>query len=206
VNRRNNKAPVTHGGFAFSYRRMMSAAAVRMTVLRSAWTGWRLRAARRSGWEAVVKAPSDGYTLLLVTVANVVNTTLYERLSFNFIRDIAPVASIDRVPNVMDVHPSFPVKTVPEFIAYAKANPAKSIWRRRAAGARSMLPASCSKWPPASICFTFLIAAARPRCGQVQVMFDTMQSSIEYIRAGKLRPIGGNHRDTIGRTAGHPNH
>jgi tripartite-type tricarboxylate transporter receptor subunit TctC len=75
--------------------------------------------------EAVVKAPPDGYTLLLVTVANVVNTTLYERLSFDFARDIRPVASIDRVPNVMVVHPSFPAQSVPAFIAYAKANPGK---------------------------------------------------------------------------------
>src|SRR3981189_4014274 len=75
------------------------------------------------GTEAVVKAPPDGYTLLLVGTFNAVNTTLYEKLNFNFIRDIAPVAGISRVPNVMAVHPSFRAKTVPEFIAYAKANP-----------------------------------------------------------------------------------
>ena len=77
------------------------------------------------GTEAVVRAPADGYTLLLVATANVVNATLYEKLNFNFIRDIAPVASIIVVPNVMLVHPSVPAKTVPEFIAYAKANPGK---------------------------------------------------------------------------------
>ena len=75
--------------------------------------------------EAVVKAPPDGYTLLLVTGANAINATLYEKLNFNFIRDIAPVAGIIAVPNVMVVHPSVPAKTVPEFIAYAKANPGK---------------------------------------------------------------------------------
>ena len=75
--------------------------------------------------EAVVRAPADGYTLLLVTIPNVINATLYDRLNYNFIRDIAPVASIDRVPNVMEVHPSVPARTVPEFIAYAKANPGK---------------------------------------------------------------------------------
>jgi tripartite-type tricarboxylate transporter receptor subunit TctC len=75
--------------------------------------------------EAVVRAPADGYTLLLVTAANAINTTLYEKLNFSFIRDIAPVASIIVVPNVMVVHPSVPAKTVPEFIAYAKANSGK---------------------------------------------------------------------------------
>src|SRR5262245_40666389 len=75
--------------------------------------------------EAAVRAPADGYTLLLVTAANAINTTLYEKLSFNFVRDIAPVAGIVVVPNVMVVHPSVPAKTVPEFIAYAKANPGK---------------------------------------------------------------------------------
>ena len=73
--------------------------------------------------EAVVRAPADGYTLLLVTAPNAINATLYDRLSFNFIRDIAPVASIGREPNAMVVHPSFPAKTVPEFIAYSKAHP-----------------------------------------------------------------------------------
>jgi tripartite-type tricarboxylate transporter receptor subunit TctC len=75
--------------------------------------------------EAVVRAPSDGYTLLLVNAPAAINATLYEKLNFNIIRDIAPVASISRVPNVMVVHPSFPAKTVPEFIAYAKGNPGK---------------------------------------------------------------------------------
>ena len=77
------------------------------------------------GTEAVVRRPPDGYTLLLVSVANAINATLYDKLNFNFIRDIAPVAGIIRVPNVMVVNPSVPAKTVPEFIAYAKANPGK---------------------------------------------------------------------------------
>ena len=75
--------------------------------------------------EGVVRAPADGYTLLLVGVPSAINATLYEKLSFNFIRDIVPVVAISRVPNVMEVHPSVPVATVPEFIAYAKANPGK---------------------------------------------------------------------------------
>ena len=77
------------------------------------------------GTEAVVSAAPDGYTLLLVTISNAVNATLYDKLNFDFIRDIAPVAPITRVSSVMVVHPSFPAKTVPEFIAYAKANPGK---------------------------------------------------------------------------------
>src|SRR5947209_14161344 len=75
--------------------------------------------------EAVVNAPADGYTLLILGATNAINATLYEKLNFNFIRDIAPVAGIIRVPLVMEVHPAVPVKTVPEFIAYAKANPGK---------------------------------------------------------------------------------
>src|SRR5207302_1452453 len=77
------------------------------------------------GTEAVVRAPPDGYTLLTTAAFNAINATLYDKLSFNFIRDIAPVASIMRTPAVMEVSPSFPAKTVPEFIAYAKANPGK---------------------------------------------------------------------------------
>jgi tripartite-type tricarboxylate transporter receptor subunit TctC len=95
--------------------------------------------------EAVVNAPPDGHTLLLVSPPNFVNATLYEKLNYNFIRDIAPVAGLIRVPNVMEVHPSVPAKTVPEFIAYAKANPASSTWRRAAMELRSMWLASSSK-------------------------------------------------------------
>jgi tripartite-type tricarboxylate transporter receptor subunit TctC len=85
----------------------------------------RTGAAGNIGTNAVVRAAPDGYTLLLVASPNAINATLYDKLNFNFIRDIAPVASIIRSPNVMLVHPSVPAKTVPEFIAYAKANPGK---------------------------------------------------------------------------------
>ena len=98
------------------------------------------------GTEAVVRAPADGYTLLLVTAANAINATFYEKLNFNFVRDIAPVAGIMVVPNVMVVHPSVPAKTVPEFIAYAKANPGKiNIASGPALEARPMCRASYSR-------------------------------------------------------------
>jgi tripartite-type tricarboxylate transporter receptor subunit TctC len=146
------------------------------------------------GTEAVVKAPPDGYTLLLVTVANMVNTTLYERLSFNFIRDIAPVASIDRVPNVMEVHPSFPAKTVPEFIAYAKANPGKINMASAGNGSSQHVAGELFKMIAGVNLLHLPYRGGAPALtdligGQVQVMFDTMQSSIEYIRAGKLRAL-----------------
>ena len=95
--------------------------------------------------EAVVRATADGYTLLLVASRNAINATLYDKLNFNFIRDIAPVASICRVPNVMVVNPSFPAKTVPEFIAYAKANPGKVNMASGASVPRRMCPASFSR-------------------------------------------------------------
>jgi tripartite-type tricarboxylate transporter receptor subunit TctC len=97
------------------------------------------------GTEAVVRAPADGYTLLLCGPPNAVNATLYEKLHFNFIRDIAPVAGVIRGPYVMVVNPSVPAKTVLEFVAYAKANPAKSAWRRAVSGARTTSTASCSR-------------------------------------------------------------
>jgi tripartite-type tricarboxylate transporter receptor subunit TctC len=108
------------------------------------------------GTEAVVRAPADGYTLLLVTPANAINATLYDKLNFNFIRDTAPVAGILRVANVLTVHPSVPAHTVPEFIAYAKANPGKLV----GSGGRQppMCPASCSRCCPALICSTCPIA------------------------------------------------
>ena len=92
-----------------------------------------------------MRSPADGYTLLLVGPPNAINTTLYDKLSFNFLRDIAPVAGITRERLVMVVHPSFPAKTVPEFMAYAKANPGRLVWRRRATELPPMSLASCSR-------------------------------------------------------------
>ena len=146
------------------------------------------------GAQAVVNAPPDGYTLLFVTNANAINATLYDKLNFNFIRDIAPVAPIVRVPFVMLVNPSLPAKTVPEFIAYATANPGKLTMASAGIGTVSHVAAELFKrmtgvnvltvpyrtGPPA---LTDLIA------GHVQVMFDTLPSSIEHIRTGKLRAL-----------------
>src|SRR5262249_46575037 len=97
------------------------------------------------GTETVVHAPPDGYTLLLVAAANAINATLYEKLNFNFIRDIAPVATIASAPNVMVVHPSVSARTIPEFIAHAKAHAGKLNRRRLAMAPRRIWPASCSR-------------------------------------------------------------
>ena len=95
--------------------------------------------------EAVVRSTPDGYMLLLAASPNAINASLYDKLSFNFIRDIAPVAAIGREPNIVVVNPSVPTGTVPEFIAYAKANRAGSTWRPPATAARPTWPASCSR-------------------------------------------------------------
>jgi tripartite-type tricarboxylate transporter receptor subunit TctC len=144
--------------------------------------------------EAVVRAPSDGYTLLLVSAPAAINATLYEKLSFNFIRDIAPVASISHVPHVMVVHPSFPAKTVPEFIAYAKANAGKINMASAGNGSTPHVAGELFKMMADVNLIHVPYRSAGPALtdllgGQVQVMFDNMASSIEHIRAGKLRPL-----------------
>ena len=147
------------------------------------------------GTEAVVHAPADGYTLLFVTPANAINVTLYEKLSFNFIRDIAPVSGIMRVPNMMEVHPSFPPKTVAELMAYAKANPGKICHASAGIGSSSHLAGELFKvmtgvdivhvpYRGNAPALTDLLA------GQVHLGFDSLPSTIEYIRANKLRPLG----------------
>jgi tripartite-type tricarboxylate transporter receptor subunit TctC len=144
--------------------------------------------------EAVVRAPSDGYTLLLVSAPAAINATLYEKLSFSFIRDIAPVASISHVPHVMVVHPSFPAKTVPEFIAYAKANAGKINMASAGNGSTPHVAGELFKMMAGVNLIHVPYRSAGPALtdllgGQVQVMFDNMASSIEHIRAGKLRPL-----------------
>jgi tripartite-type tricarboxylate transporter receptor subunit TctC len=146
------------------------------------------------GTEAVVRAPADGYTLLLVATANAVNATLYDKLNYDFIRDIAPVAGIIRSPNVMQVHPSVPVTTVPEFIAYAKANPGKLNMASSGNGGPEHVAGELFKMM-AGINLTHVpYRGAGPALtdllgGQVQVMFATMVSSIQYIKAGQLRAL-----------------
>jgi tripartite-type tricarboxylate transporter receptor subunit TctC len=146
------------------------------------------------GTEAVVRAPPDGYSLLAVGSNNMINATLYEKLNFNFIRDIAPVASIARVPQVMEVHPSFPAKTIPEFIAYAKANPGKVSFASAGNGSVAHVTGELFKMMTDINMLHVPYRGAAPALtdllgGQVQVMFDNMPSSIGHIRAGRLRPL-----------------
>jgi tripartite-type tricarboxylate transporter receptor subunit TctC len=146
------------------------------------------------GTEAVVDASPDGYTLLLANAANAINATLYGHLNFNFIGDIAPVAGIMRVANVMVVNPAFPAKTVPEFIAYAKANPGKLNMASGGKGDAPHMSGELFKMM-AGVDIVYVpyrgLAPALTDLlgGQVQVIFGTMPSSIEYIRAGKLRAL-----------------
>jgi tripartite-type tricarboxylate transporter receptor subunit TctC len=146
------------------------------------------------GTEAAVHAPADGYTLLLVTPPNVINASLYDNLNFNFLRDTAPVASIMRTPMVMEVNSALPVKTVAEFIAYAKANPGKVNFASSGNGTGSHVAAELFRFMtgvdivhvpyrgPAQA-LTDLIG------GRVQVMFDVLTSSIAHIRAGEVRAL-----------------
>jgi tripartite-type tricarboxylate transporter receptor subunit TctC len=144
--------------------------------------------------EAVVRALPDGYTLLLVTSVNAISTSLYEKLSFNLGRDIAPVAGITRVPNVTVVNPSVPSKTIPELIAYAKANPGKINMASGGNGTTGHLSGELFKVMTGVNMVHVPYRGTAPALtdllgGQVQVMFASMSSSIEYIRAGKLRPL-----------------
>jgi tripartite-type tricarboxylate transporter receptor subunit TctC len=147
------------------------------------------------GTEAVVKAAPDGYTLLLVNSPAAINTTLYDNLSFNFIRDIAPVASIGRVPLVMVVNPSLPAKTIPEFIAYAKANPGKVNMGSGGNGAPDHMSGELFKALAGVGILHVPYRGVAPAItdllgGQVQVIFGTMPAVIEFIKAGKLRALG----------------
>jgi tripartite-type tricarboxylate transporter receptor subunit TctC len=146
------------------------------------------------GTEVVVNAPPDGYTLVLASPANAINATLYGNLSYNFIRGIAPVAGIALAPSVMEVHPSVPAKTVPEFIAYANANPGRINMASGGIGSSQHAIGELFKMM-ARVDLTHVPyrgeapALADLLGGQVQVIFGNMPSSIEYLRAGKLRPL-----------------
>jgi tripartite-type tricarboxylate transporter receptor subunit TctC len=144
--------------------------------------------------EVVVRAPADGYTLLLVHASNAINATLYDKLNFNFIRDIAPVAGIIIVPNVMVLNPSVPAKTVPEFIAYAKANPGKINIASGGIGGPSHVSAELFKMMTGTDMLLVSYRGMAPAvtdllAGQVQLMFNSLPASIEYIKAGTLRAL-----------------
>jgi tripartite-type tricarboxylate transporter receptor subunit TctC len=146
------------------------------------------------GTEAVVHAPPDGYTLLLVGLWNAIGATLYDKLNFNFIRDITPVAGIASMPNVMEVNPSFPAKTVPELITYAKANPGKINMASGGTGGPNHMFGELFKmmtgvnvlhvpYRGEALALTDLLG------GQVQLQFGSVPASIEYIKAGRLRAL-----------------
>jgi len=146
------------------------------------------------GTEAVVRAAPDGYTLLLVSPPNTTNGTLYEHLDYDFIRDIAPVASISREPNVMVVNPSVPAKTVPEFIAYAKANPGKINYATAGIGSSQHMSGEMFKMMAGIDMVHVPHRGSAPAlqsllAGDVQVMFASMPSALEFIRAGKLQAL-----------------
>ncbi len=146
------------------------------------------------GTEAVVSAAPDGYTLLLVNPANAINTTLYKKLSFNYLQDTIQVAGIIRVPNVMEVNPSVPATTVAEFIAYAKANPGKINWATSGNGTSVHLSGELFKMMTGVQLQHVPYRGSAPALtdmlsGQVQVMFDNMPPSLPHIKAGKLRAL-----------------
>jgi tripartite-type tricarboxylate transporter receptor subunit TctC len=139
--------------------------------------------------------PPDGYTLLLVNSQNAINVALYEKLNFDFVRDIAPVGMVESVPLVMEVHPSVSAKTVPEFIAYAKANPGKLNMASAGVGGPQHIAGELFKFM-AGVDLTHIPykgstpAVTDLLAGEVQVMFDVTPTSLPHIKAGKLRPLG----------------
>jgi tripartite-type tricarboxylate transporter receptor subunit TctC len=144
--------------------------------------------------EAVIRAPADGYTLLLAVSSNAINATLYEKLNFEFIRDIAPVGSIAGTPYVMEVNPSVPAKTVPEFIAYAKANPGKINMASAGPGSAPHVAGELFRMMTGLDLVLVHYRGSAPAmpdllAGQVHVMFDPLPSSIAHIKAGALRPL-----------------
>jgi len=151
-------------------------------------------AATNIATEAVVRAPPDGYTLGTATTSNTVNSAVYQKLSFNFIRDVTMVAGIIRIPLVLEVNPAVPVKSVPELIAYAKSNPGKVSLASYGAGTTSHVVGALFKMKAGIDMIHVPYRGSAPMVtdllgGQVQVAFDALPSSIEHIRAGKLRAL-----------------
>src|SRR5215471_4256686 len=155
----------------------------------------RVGASSNLATEQVVRAPPDGYTLIQLNVANAINASLYSKLSFDVLRDLAPVASFMRVPNVMEISPTLPVKTVPEFIAYAKANPGKVLFASSGVGTTIHMSGELFKTMAAidivHVPYRGLGAGgyADLMTGTVHVTFDNLPPSLELIRAGKLRAL-----------------
>ena len=147
------------------------------------------------GTEYVARAPADGYTLLLVNSQNAINAALYEKLSFDFVRDIAPIGRVQSVPLIMVVHPSVPAKTVPEFIAHAKANPGKLNMASAGIGGPQHVAGELFKFM-AGVDLTHVPyrgttpAVTDLIAGQVQMMFDVTPTALPQIKAGRLRPLG----------------
>ena len=151
-------------------------------------------AATNLATEAVVRAAPDGYTLLLVAPANAINATLYDKLNFNFLQDVAPVAGIIRFPNVVVVNPSLPIKTIPELIAYAKANPGKLNMASSGNGSTIHMSGELFKMMTGINMVHVPYRGGAPALtdlmgGQVQVMFDNLPTSAEHVKAGKLRGL-----------------
>jgi tripartite-type tricarboxylate transporter receptor subunit TctC len=147
------------------------------------------------GTETVVRASPDGYTLLMVSPPNLINATLYEKLNYNFIQDIAPIASISREAAVVVVHPSVPAKTLPEFIAYARSNPGKINMASAGIGTMGHVPGELFKMMTGVDMVHVPYRGGGPAIadllgGQVQVSFGSLPTSIAYIRAGRLRALG----------------
>ena len=155
-------------------------------------------AASNTATEVVVRSPPDGYTLFLVNASNAINATLYEKLNYNFIRDIVPVAGIMRVPNVMEVNSSFPAKTVPEFIAYGKSNPGTINFVSGGIGTSDHMAGELFKMMTSLNMTHIPYRGEGPALtdvlgGQVQLIFGTAPASVEQIRAGRLMQIGRAH-------------
>src|SRR5437016_1870507 len=147
------------------------------------------------GTEAVVRALPDGYTLLMIDVSAAFNATLYDKLNFNFIRDIEPIANVIRVPNIIAARPSFPAKTVPEFIAHAKANPGKISMATGGVGSSAHVFGELFKMMAGVNLVAVPYRGGGPALidlisGQVDVIFVPTTASIEYVRAGRLRALG----------------
>ncbi len=144
--------------------------------------------------ESVIRSTPDGYTLLVMTTANTVNATLYDKLNYNFIRDMAPIAGFIRVPQVVEVHPSLPVNSMPELIAYAKANPGKLSMGSAGIGTVQHVAGELFKYMTGTSIVHVPYRGQAPAlldllAGQIQLMFDSAPASMQVIKAGKLRPL-----------------